>query len=41
MKTKSLIIIAASFCGLASFSRAQDIDSLAPVVGKTVPQAGS
>jgi len=41
MKTKSFIIIAAALCGLASTGRAQDVDSLAPVVVKTVPQAGS
>lgn len=42
MKTKALIaIIAAALCGLAQNSRAQDIDSFAPVVVKTEPQAGS
>src|SRR5882672_2707914 len=42
MKTKALIIIiAAALCGLAQNSHAQDIDSFAPVVVKTVPEAGS
>jgi len=41
MKTRSLIILAAASCGLASFSRAQSIDSFAPVVVKTMPEAGS
>jgi len=41
MKTKTVIIIAAALCGLASISRAQDVDSMAPVVVKTVPQAGT
>jgi len=43
MKTKALIAIiaAAALCGLAQNIRAQDIDSFAPVVVKTVPEAGS
>jgi hypothetical protein len=43
MKTKALvtIIAAAALCRLASFSHAQDIDSFAPVVVKTIPEAGS
>lgn len=41
MKTKAFIIIAAAMYALASFSRAQSIDSFAPVVVKTVPEAGS
>ena len=41
MKTRSLIILAAALCGLTSFSRAQDIGTFAPVVVKTVPEAGS
>jgi hypothetical protein len=40
MKTKSFIIIAAALCGLAQISRAQDMESMAPVVVKTVPEAG-
>jgi len=44
MKTKTLIaiIVASALCGLTTqIVRAQDIDSFAPVVVKTVPEAGS
>jgi len=44
MKTKTLLpVIAASvLCGFASQNvRAQDIDNFAPVVVKTVPEAGT
>ena len=41
MQTKSLAILIAAVCALAPFSRAQDLDSAAPVVVKTVPEAGS
>jgi hypothetical protein len=44
MKTKILLILAAAcaLCGLTTqTSRAQDIDSFAPVVVKTVPEAGA
>ena len=44
MKTKTLftIIAASLLCGWATkFVHAQDIDSFAPVVVKTVPEAGS
>ena len=41
MQTKSLAIIISALCALAPFSRAQDLDSAAPVVVKTVPEAGS
>jgi Bacterial Ig-like domain len=44
MKTKTLLttLIAAALCGLAApVCRARDIDNFAPVVVKTVPQAGS
>jgi len=41
MQTKSLAIIIAAVCTLAPFSRAQDLESAAPVVVKTVPEAGS
>ena len=40
MKTKPFILIAA-LCGIAGFVRAQDLDSMAPVVIKTVPEAGA
>jgi len=40
MQTKSWAIIIAAVCTLAPFSRAQDLDSAAPVVVKTVPEAG-
>ena len=44
MKTKTLIatIIAGIICGTAAqIGRAQDIDSFAPVVVRTVPEAGT
>ena len=44
MKTKSLVtlIAAGALCGLATQTvRAQDMDSLAPVIVKTVPEAGA
>ena len=44
MKTKILIasiITAAAICGWAQTSATLDIDSLAPVVVKTVPEAGN
>ena len=44
MKTKiiAVVVVAAALCGLnVPNSRAQDIDSFAPVVVKTVPEAGS
>jgi hypothetical protein len=44
MKTSSVIaaLIAGTLCPLASLvSRAQDIDSFAPVIVKTVPEAGT
>ena len=41
MKAKSLVIITATLCVLTQFSRAQDMDSAAPVVVKTVPEAGT
>ncbi len=41
MKTKWFIIITAALFALAQFSRAQDMDSLTPVVVKTVPEAGT
>ena len=41
MKYTTLVIAAFAFCGLALFSRAQDLDSAPPVVVKTVPEAGS
>ena len=44
MKTKALItlIAASALCGVATQTvRAQDIDNFAPVVVKTVPEAGS
>ena len=44
MKTKTLLtllIAAAVGGGTAQNSRAQDIDSVAPVVVKTVPEAGA
>jgi hypothetical protein len=44
MKTKILIaslITAAAICGWAQTSAVPDIDSVAPVVVKTVPEAGS
>jgi hypothetical protein len=44
MKTKTLLatLIAGALCHFATgVSRAQDIDSMAPVVVKTVPEAGS
>jgi hypothetical protein len=44
MKINRLITTAiaiAAFCSAASFSHAQDIDSIAPVVVKTIPEAGS
>ena len=44
MKTKTLIplIIAGLLCGWATQTvRAQDIDNFAPVVVKTIPEAGA
>jgi RNA polymerase sigma-70 factor (ECF subfamily) len=44
MKTKTLvaILIAGALCAVgAATARAQDIDSMAPVVVKTVPEAGT
>ncbi len=41
MKTRTLAIITAALCALGQFSRAQDIESAAPVVVRTVPEAGS
>ena len=40
MKTKPFILIAA-LCGIIGFVRAQDLDSIAPVVVKTVPESGA
>ena len=39
MKLKPLILMAAVFCGLTAM--AQDVDSIAPVVVKTIPEAGA
>jgi hypothetical protein len=43
MKINSLVAIfaAAAFCCLARRGRAQDVDSIAPVVVKTLPEAGT
>ena len=42
MKTSLKILVAALLCQVVNpFSHAQDIDSVAPVVVKTVPEAGS
>ena len=43
MKTKTLLatLITAALCHCTAISRAQDIDSTAPVVVKTFPEAGS
>lgn len=40
MKVTSLILIAA-LCALATICQAQDIDSMPPVIVKTIPEAGS
>ena len=44
MRTKSVfisLIVAGALCSLAHFARTQDIDNFAPVVVKTVPEAGT
>ena len=43
MKTKTLlaILLTAALCQFPTISRAQDIDSIAPVVVKTFPEAGT
>ena len=44
MKTKTLLtslIAATALCGLAQTAATPDIDNFAPVVVKTVPEAGS
>lgn len=41
MKTKSLFLTALLLSALCATSQAQDIDSIAPVVVKTLPEAGT
>ena len=41
MKTKSIAIAAALICGLNLHVNAEDIDTMPPVIVKTVPEAGS
>ena len=38
---KSVLLTIAALCGLTQTTRAQDIDSMPPVVVKTVPEAGN
>jgi RNA polymerase sigma-70 factor (ECF subfamily) len=41
VETKSLAVITAVLCALGQFGQAQDVDSMPPVVVKTVPEAGT